>query len=223
MLATIGVTLLCATASWAAGPTFSVRGSAAQRGGPATLSLQLADDTALQAVTADVDIRFPVAELSLDAPVTTRCQVAPRLAATHSLGGKILEPGLLIIAIFARDREIVPLGDGPLATCTLDVRADASQAIVPLSLEFAGLGDTNGMDLPVMSIAGAIVIRDVPGACAGDCSGDAAVTIDEIIRGVSIALGQSTVAGCRQIDRDGDTEVSISEIIGAVNGALFGC
>ncbi len=186
------------------------------------MSLHLADDATDAAVTADVDVRL-AAELEFQPPVAMRCALAPRLAETHRIAGQVLEPGLVAIAILAKALDIRPLGDGPLATCTLDVRADASQAIVPLALEFAGLGDADGMELPVMSVAGAIVITDLPGLCAGDCSGDAAVTIDEIIRGVSIALGQSTVASCRQIDTDGNTEVSIAEIISAVNSALFGC
>ena len=225
VLAALGCgVLLLGSAALAEVPTLNVIGSQATLGGQAVISLELVGDAAAAAVAADVDLRFPTTELAFEAPVSGRCQLAQRLAATHRLGGQVLEPGLFSLAIFARDLAIRPLGDGALATCTLDVRADALQAIAPLTLEFAGLGDADGMDLPLRSVTGAIVITDLPeGFCAGDCSGDAAVTIDEIIRGVSIALGQSTVASCRQIDTDGDTEVSIAEIIAAVNGALFGC
>lgn len=60
-------------------------------------------------------------------------------------------------------------------------------------------------------------------ACAGDCGGDGEVSIDELILGVNIALGNAVVGQCGNMDADGDGEVTINEIIGAVNGALGGC
>ena len=60
-------------------------------------------------------------------------------------------------------------------------------------------------------------------ACVGDCSGNAEVTIDELIRGVGIALGNIAVAQCPPVDRNANGEVSIDELIAAVNAALNGC
>lgn len=59
--------------------------------------------------------------------------------------------------------------------------------------------------------------------CTGDCGGDGAVTIDEVIRLVRIALGDETLNTCPAGDRDGDGTVSIDEIIAAVVRALEGC
>lgn len=60
-------------------------------------------------------------------------------------------------------------------------------------------------------------------ACDGDCSGDDLVTVDEIVRGVSIALGQAEVGSCPPFDRGGDGQVTVDEIIAAVAAALNGC
>ena len=60
-------------------------------------------------------------------------------------------------------------------------------------------------------------------ACIGDCSGDGSVTINELISGVNIALGNSAVATCPSFDRNGDGSVTINELIAAVNAAQTGC
>ena len=59
--------------------------------------------------------------------------------------------------------------------------------------------------------------------CVGDCDGNRAVTVDEIIRGVNIALGNSPLEACPAFDVNGDGEVTVDEIVLAVNQALFGC
>jgi ELWxxDGT repeat protein len=58
--------------------------------------------------------------------------------------------------------------------------------------------------------------------CAGDCGGDDVVSIDELIRGVRIALGGDGVVGCLALDRNADDIVTIDELIAAVNaGAVW--
>jgi hypothetical protein len=59
--------------------------------------------------------------------------------------------------------------------------------------------------------------------CIGDCGGDGAVTVDEIVLMVNIALGGEGLEGCLSADSDGDGGVSVDEIILAVNNALDGC
>jgi sugar lactone lactonase YvrE len=60
-------------------------------------------------------------------------------------------------------------------------------------------------------------------ACTGDCDGNAAVTVDEILRGVNIALGSRDVSDCPVFDQSGDAEVTVDEILHAVRAALEGC
>lgn len=61
------------------------------------------------------------------------------------------------------------------------------------------------------------------GGCPGDCNGDGAVSIDELVRAVNIALDQADIAECKSIDADGNGTVSIDELIQAVLAALLGC
>ena len=59
-------------------------------------------------------------------------------------------------------------------------------------------------------------------ACAGDCDGDGAVTIAELVLGVALALGQAA-SGCQSADLDASGTVVVGELIAAVRAALDGC
>jgi len=59
--------------------------------------------------------------------------------------------------------------------------------------------------------------------CVGDCDGGGAVTVDEIITMVNIALGQSQVDDCRRGDANNDGQITVDEIVSATNNALNGC
>jgi hypothetical protein len=60
-------------------------------------------------------------------------------------------------------------------------------------------------------------------SCAGDCSGDGEVSVDEIVTMVNIALGSQTVTTCAPGDNNHDGEITIEEILVAVNNALNEC
>jgi hypothetical protein len=62
-----------------------------------------------------------------------------------------------------------------------------------------------------------------PPACPGDCNGVGGVTVNELILGVNIALGNTGAGVCPAFDGDASGTVSISELIAAVNAALNGC
>lgn len=59
--------------------------------------------------------------------------------------------------------------------------------------------------------------------CVGDCNGDGAVAINELVLGVNIALGSASVLDCRVLDANRDGSVAINELITAVGNALMGC
>jgi len=59
--------------------------------------------------------------------------------------------------------------------------------------------------------------------CAGDCNNDISVTVDEILIGVNIALGQTPPGSCGAFDSDGSGTVTVDEIVLAVQAALEGC
>ncbi|MBI4514540.1 MAG: hypothetical protein HY699_01830 [Deltaproteobacteria bacterium] len=63
----------------------------------------------------------------------------------------------------------------------------------------------------------------VPIACVGDCSADAEVTVDELVTGVNIALGNAALVACPMFDAGQDGEVTVDELVTAVNNALGGC
>jgi hypothetical protein len=60
-------------------------------------------------------------------------------------------------------------------------------------------------------------------ACRGDCNGDGAVTVDEMITGVAIALGEADLGACRVLDADGDGAVTIDELVAAATNLLDDC
>jgi ELWxxDGT repeat protein len=59
--------------------------------------------------------------------------------------------------------------------------------------------------------------------CVGDCNGDRRVAIDELVRGVSIALGGLPAGACVEVDINASGDVTINELIAAVRDALNGC
>ncbi len=62
-----------------------------------------------------------------------------------------------------------------------------------------------------------------PPSCVGDCSGDHAVTVDEIVTMVNIALGSADISACLAGDVNGDRKITVDEILTAVVNALNGC
>jgi sugar lactone lactonase YvrE len=93
---------------------------------------------------------------------------------------------------------------------------DEGKPMQILSLRWIGIA---------LGVAGLVVSAGRPSfaaVCTGDSSGDGAVTIDELLKGVNCALSMP-VDGCQYFDRNLDGDVSLEEIITGVNGALDGC
>lgn len=59
--------------------------------------------------------------------------------------------------------------------------------------------------------------------CAGDCSEEGAVTVDEIVTMVSIAMGLASIEECPAGDLRGIGTIAIDDIIAAVRNAQNGC
>lgn len=59
--------------------------------------------------------------------------------------------------------------------------------------------------------------------CGGDCSGDGTVTVDEMVQGVNMALGNAGAESCAAFDGDGNQQVTVSELVSAVSRLLDGC
>ena len=63
----------------------------------------------------------------------------------------------------------------------------------------------------------------LPTPCVGDCNGDQAVQVDELIMAVNIALGTADHSACESVDADGNGSCDIDELLLAVSHALSGC
>lgn len=92
----------------------------------------------------------------------------------------------------------------------------------------ARFGRGCGMRLGGVLLALAVLcaVQRAPAAaqdCVGDCSNDGAVTVDELLMGVNIALGTLSLDQCALFDMSGNGAVSVDEILVAVNKALYGC
>ena len=59
--------------------------------------------------------------------------------------------------------------------------------------------------------------------CTGDCDGNGSVTVDELLKGVNIALDNVPLTDCPSFDRNGDGAVTVDELLEAVNAALNSC
>lgn len=62
-----------------------------------------------------------------------------------------------------------------------------------------------------------------PDPCPGDCNVDSAVTVDEILAIVNVALGTTGVDACHAADVDQNGAVTIDELLTAVTVALNVC
>ncbi len=133
---------------------------------------------------------------------------------------------------------------------TIDLRASGAAGTVPLHVvretdgakpqfqAFLSVGDKDAVDQTCVPQAGTppcsggsavyqVTTDDgeveISGGCTGNCNGDTAVTVDEIVRMVNIALGQQDVSLCPAGDRDGSGTITVDEIVQGVNNALNGC
>jgi hypothetical protein len=61
------------------------------------------------------------------------------------------------------------------------------------------------------------------GACVGDCDRNGRIAINELVRGVTIALSGARPVDCLGLDTDGNGAVSVNELVSAVGAALNGC
>ena len=74
-----------------------------------------------------------------------------------------------------------------------------------------------------VSILGLGAQRSAALPCVGDCNANGSVVINELIVGVTIALGSRPLSACEAFACQGDGTVPINCLIQAVNSALNGC
>lgn len=60
-------------------------------------------------------------------------------------------------------------------------------------------------------------------ACVGDCDASNTVLVNELIRGVNIALDRADLSQCPSFDINSSLSVEVNELVTGVNNALRGC
>jgi hypothetical protein len=122
-------------------------------------------------------------------------------------------------------------GDDPLPFIVFEVTVAAGAASGARSL-LLRLGDsvramTGAVDIVAAEAPATptpvVTPTPPPGGCVGDCGGDDAVTVDEVLTMVNIALGNVGIGQCLAGDGNGDLQITVDEILTAVNNALSGC
>jgi hypothetical protein len=113
------------------------------------------------------------------------------------------------------------------STATLGVpTGTATATVTPTGLPTGtAAGTVTPTGLPTGTVSATVTPTRDPNApivCVGDCNGDGKITIDELVRGVNIALG-APLATCPEFDANGDGVVDITELTEAVLGSLLGC
>ena len=136
----------------------------------------------------------------------------------------------------------VTLGDNQAVDVTADRKANVSRVQVvdgevvvsgditptvapptegPTGSPTAATGDTPTVTPTAEATESPVVTP--PTGCPGDCDGNGVVSIDELIRGVDVALGRVPPDECTAADEDGDGTVAIDELVRAVNAAMSRC
>jgi hypothetical protein len=114
-----------------------------------------------------------------------------------------------------------PIADGAtLFTCSASIARTAAIGSHLLFCTAPQASDPGGEPLLVTCSGGAILVTK---PCPGDCDGNGAVTIDELITGVNIALGITPLSQCPALDANFNFALTVDELVRAVNNALSGC
>jgi len=77
-----------------------------------------------------------------------------------------------------------------------------------------------GLSLLVSALIGSV---SAARACIGDCNNDGEVTVDELIIGVNVALGEAPLSACPSFDASNDGSVTVDELVFCVHEALTEC
>ncbi|MFI5398372.1 MAG: hypothetical protein ACHQ9S_22780 [Candidatus Binatia bacterium] len=175
-----------------------------------------------------VDIDFdPSTPIAATADGHPQCTVNPSInknATSFAFQPHGCTPGLncdRVIAFVLDFGNLDPIADGAtLFTCTVQIAGAATAGDHPLVCFGAQGSDPTSHALPLTCTGGSIAVNK---ACVGDCNGDHQVTVDELLTGVGVALGNVPMDQCPAFDANGDGTVTIDELLAGVIDALNGC
>ena len=173
-------------------------------------------------VTTDTVEVTVVADLSQLPPVPDALAVGPVLLTLDSQSSAPLS--------IENENTLNPLAWDAVASeswVRLSATSGTTPAEISVSVDAMGLAPGRyGATITVNSGAGNRTVTldaTVGVSCAGDCDGNGVVAINELIRGVNIALGSAAATDCPAFDTDGSGSVAINELVQGVNNALNGC
>jgi hypothetical protein len=124
----------------------------------------------------------------------------------------------------------VPPTPRPPQACVVGVRCDSGFCVDGMCCGAAACPPGQFCNVPgregtcaVAASAGPTPTVPAMAHCVGDCDCNASVTVDELVTGISIALGETQSRVCPAFDTNGDATVTVDELLGATNAALVGC
>ena len=168
------------------------------------------------------DITFNKQALSLD---PTACRVNSAIGKSVSASILRTDATTTTLRVLVQSSQNTdPIPNGPLYTCAFRIAATALPGTYRLDNELALASTPDGATITgIGGAVGAVTASLIGRACSGDCNSDGAITVDEVIVGVNIALGNRPIDDCLSLDPNGDGMVTIDELITAVSNALNGC
>lgn len=142
-------------------PELAIDGGTGIPGGTVTVTLSLADDIADAGISAGIDLVFGE-ELEFFPPVAESCAVDARIAGTHGVAGRLLQPNVLNLEVFVAGtpNPLPPLGNGPLVSCDFQIKAGVPAGTVALEIASPFLGDDQGQQIPVRIRDGSVRVID---------------------------------------------------------------
>jgi len=145
-------------------------------------------------------------------------QVHPHVA-THVQHRRLFFPGPQ--ESLRREAEIKPTASPSRGSSTPVVEAEMRHDPLPRRRWMTRLRLPLCLATAILSLLSRVGAELPP--CTGDCNGDRTVAVNELVRGVGIALGGAPVGDCPDLDESGDGRIRINELVTAVARALNGC
>lgn len=132
-----------------------------------------------------------------------------------------------VVVVDTTDHHIAASVAVGLLQRSIAVTPDGSFAYVVFGSSIAVINTATNQLAATIPIGGSpfdiAIGPDVGRFCPGDCSADGRVTIDELMTGVLIVLGEGSIESCLFLDADGSGQVTVDELVRAVHAALAGC
>jgi hypothetical protein len=94
---------------------------------------------------------------------------------------------------------------------------------LPTASPTASPSPTSSPEPPTPTPTCDIAASGCPDRCDGDCDGNGAVNVDELLTMIAIALGNADVSECIAGDRDRGGHIEVDDIVAALRSSLEGC